>query len=178
MRILGVLVVMLALAGPASAATPRFGIFDLQSDLANASKNDFGDVKVASRQLSLAAKAPDATLVRCARDCRFGPGWLAFAKGPSLRARDLVSAKAHRIRGTNWGVTVKLTSLGESRWKAFGRTAARSAELRGVPDALVVVVDGAILSQPLVSDLRRTARTLELTGFSRSGAQKTALILR
>src|SRR5580765_439732 len=82
MRILGVLVVMLALAGPASAATPRFGIFDLQSDLANASKNDFGDVKVASRELSLAAKAPDATLVRCARDCRFGPGWLA-----SRRAR-------------------------------------------------------------------------------------------
>ena len=106
------------------------------------------------------------------------PGWLAFAKGPSLRARDLASAKAHRIRGANWGVTVKLTGLGESRWKAFARTAARSAELRGVPDALVVVVDGAILSQPYVNDLRRKARTLELTGFSRSGAQKTAKTFR
>ena len=177
MRILSVLVVLLALAGPAAAATPRFGIFDLESDLAKASKNEFGDVKVVARFAPLAAKAPGAAIVSCARDCRFGAGWLAFAKGPSLGARDLVSVKAHRIKGTNWGVTVKLTSGGETRWKAFAQRAARSAKLRGVPDALVIVVGGSILAQPLVSDLRRSARTLELTGFTRSGAQKTAKTL-
>jgi hypothetical protein len=74
-------------------------------------------------------------------------------------------------------VTVRLTARGETRWKAFAKQAARNARSRGVPDLLIVVVDGAILAQPYASDLLLRSRTLELTGFSRSGAQKAAAAL-
>jgi hypothetical protein len=149
----------------------------LQTDLAKASQNAFGDVRISARRAVLAGRAPGAIVVRCAADCRFGPGWLAFAKAPPLAAADLRSAKAHNIRGSHWGVTVRLTAGGETRWKGFAKEAARNARSRGVPDLLIVVVDGAVLAQPYASDVLLRSGRLELTGFSRSGAQKAAKTL-
>jgi hypothetical protein len=45
-------------------------------------------------------------------------------------------------------VTVRLTARGETRWKAFAKQAARNARSRGVPDLLIVVVDGAYWPSP------------------------------
>jgi N-acetylmuramic acid 6-phosphate (MurNAc-6-P) etherase len=75
-------------------------------------------------------------------------------------------------------VTVRLTARGETRWKAFAKQAARNARARGVPDLLIVAADGAVLAQPSASHVLLRSGTLELTGFSRSGAQKTAKTLR
>lgn len=178
MRFLLPLLAALVLAAPASAASLRFGIFNLSSDLAAASHNEFGDVKASSGADALARKARGATLVRCAAECRFGKGWLAFSKGPGLTNADLVSAKAHAVRRDLWQLTVQLTKRGQSRWIAFSRVAAERAKRRGIPDVLVVVVDGQILAQPYANAFRRTRGTLELFGFTPAGARLAAKLLR
>src|SRR3954451_19647015 len=78
----------LALAAPAAAATPRFALFDLQSDLAHVSRNAFGDVDVKPA----AVLRGHGTLVRCAAWCRFGDGWLAFARPAHLIPADVATA--------------------------------------------------------------------------------------
>ena len=80
----------LALAGPAAAATPRFGVFDLQSDLAAASTTTYGDVAVKPR----AAVAGHGVLAHCGSWCRFGSGWLAFGVKPALTRADVTAARA------------------------------------------------------------------------------------
>jgi hypothetical protein len=178
MRILAVLAVALSLAGPAAAAVPRFGVFDLDTDLARASLNTYGDVRVASRQAALARRAPGATIVRCGRDCRLGAGWLAFAKGPNLGAGDVAAAAARRVGGTLWKLRVTLTGRGSARWAAFSRRAAARARARGLPDVFAVVVQGSVVATPFASDARHTAGTLELRGFSRAAAEQAARALR
>ena len=177
MRFLAAVMLALTLAGPAAAATPRFGLFDLQTDLAKASRNEFGDVRISTNRDRLASRARSSTLVRCAAGCRFGTGWLALERGPALNAADLVSARAHKIRGTNWGLTVRLTARGQARWLAFAKQASRNARLHGVPDLFLVVVDGAIVAQPYASDVSHKQGTLELMGFTRANAQKAAKTL-
>src|SRR5258705_12506092 len=137
----------LVLAGGAFAGTPRFALFDVHTDLAHASHNVFGDVKIWKRQTALARRAKGATLVRCGGDCTFGAGWLAFSDGPTLSAGDVKSAKAYRTK-VGWSVVAVLTPRGLSHWQAFSRRAALSSKTRGVPDALAVVLEGSVVPHP------------------------------
>ena len=170
MRLVALLLLALVFAAPAAAAAPRFGLFDLH-DLARASHNVYGDVKVSKRPTSL-----KGTGVRCGAGCRFGAGWLAFAKGPSLTAGDVVSAKAHSGR-IGWSVDVGLNARGQSRWTAFSKVAAQRRKSSGVTDIFVVVVDGSILALPYANDVRHKDGTVELVGFTRAGALRMAKTL-
>ena len=167
MRLCSLLLLALVFAAPAAAAGPRFGLFDL-NDLARASHNVYGDVKVSQR-----ATALRGTVVRCGTGCRFGSGWLAFAKGPSLTARDVVSAKAHSGR-IGWSVDLGLTARGKLRWTAFDKLAKLRARSAGFPDVLAVVIEGEILAAPYANDVRYKNGTLELVGFSRAAALRAA----
>jgi hypothetical protein len=170
MRLVALLSVLLVFATPAPAARPRFGVFDL-NDLARASHNAYGDVKVSQRMTALRG-----TVVHCGTGCRFGSGWLAFAKGPSITAADVVSAKAHSGR-IGWSVDLGLTTRGQARWTAFAKIAAQRARSVGFPDVLVVVVSGEILAAPYANDVRHKNGTLELVGFSRAAALRAAKTL-
>ena len=170
MRLIALLSLALVFAAPAAAAGPRFGLFDL-NDLARASHNAYGDVKVSQR-----ATALRGTVVHCGTGCRFGRGWLAFAKGPSLTAGDVVSAKAHSGR-IGWSVDLGLTARGKARWTAFDKIASQRAKSTGFPDVLVVVVNGEILATPYANDVRYKNGALELVGFSRAEALLTAKTL-
>lgn len=167
----------LVLAGGASAGTPRFALFDVHSDLAAVSHNTFGDVKVWKRQAALERRAHGATLVRCGSDCSFGAGWLAFSRPPALSAGDVVTAKAQRAH-YGWGLVLTLTVRGKASLAQFHRRASLSGTTRGVPDALVLVLDGTIVAQPLASQLTPGKATLEIPGFSRANALRAAKLLR
>jgi hypothetical protein len=166
----------LVLAGGASAAAPRFALFDVHTDLAHASHNTFGDVKVWKRQAALESRARGATIVHCGSACTFGAGWLAFSAAPALSARDVVSAKAYRTT-VGWSIVAILTPRGVSRWKSFSHRAALSGATRGVPDALVIVLDGDIVAQPLTDQLRRGKTSVEIPGLSRANALRAAKLL-
>jgi len=167
MRLVALVSLVLVFAAPAAAAGPRFGLFDL-SDLAHASRNVYGDVKLSQRVTALRG-----TVVHCGTGCRFGSGWLAFARGPSLTADDVVSAKAHSGR-IGWSVDLGLTARGKARWTGFSKLAAQRAKSIGFPDVLVVVVDGDIGAVPYANDVRYKNGTLELVGFSRANALRAA----
>jgi hypothetical protein len=166
----------LVLAGGASAGTPRFALFDVHTDLAHASHNAFGDVKIWKRQAALAGRTGGATVVRCGGACTFGAGWLAFSGAPALTAGDVVAAKAHRTK-VGWSVALTLTAHGKASWKRFARQASLSGATRGVPDALAVVLDGDVVAQPLASQVRQGRTAVELPGLSRSNALRTAKLL-
>jgi hypothetical protein len=166
----------LVLAGGASASTPRFALFDVHTDLAQASHNVFGDVKIWKRQAALASRVNGATLVHCGGACTFGAGWLAFANSPGLSAADVTGAKAYRTK-VGWSVVVTLTPRGVSHWNAFSRRASRSGAKRGVPDALVLVLDGDVVAQPLTDQLRHGKTSVEIPGLSRANALRTAKLL-
>jgi hypothetical protein len=170
MRIAALLLLALAFAAPAAAAAPRFGIFDLR-DLARDSHNVYGDVKVAKSPAAL-----HGFVVRCGAGCRFGSGWLSFAKAPSLDAADVAAATAVAGR-FGWSVDLTLTRAGKARWSAFGKAATVRERRNGVPDVLAVVVDGSILALPYTSDTRYKRGTLRLTGFERAGALRAAKTL-
>jgi hypothetical protein len=170
MRRIAILALALVFAAPAAAVVPRFGLFDL-NDLARASHNVYGDVKVSQR-----ATALRGTVVHCGAGCRFGSGWLAFAQGPSLTAGDVVFAKAHSGR-IGWSVDLGLTTRGQARWTAFSKGATQRAKSKGYPDVLAVVVNGEILSVPYANDVRYKNGTLELVGFSRAAARRAAKAL-
>jgi len=61
----------------------------------------------------------------------------------------------------------------------MSRAASRSGGARssGFPDVLVVVVNGDILAAPYANDVRHKNGTLELVGFSRANALRTAKTL-
>jgi hypothetical protein len=170
MRLVALLSLALVFAAPAAAAGPRFGVFDL-NDLARASHNAYGDVKVSQR-----ATALRGTVVHCGTGCRFGNGWLAFASGPSLTAGDVVSAKAHSGR-IGWSVDLGLTARGKARWTRFSKIAAQRLRSSGFPDVLALVVNGEILAAPYANDVRYKNGTLELVGFRRAEALRTAKTL-
>lgn len=166
----------LALASSAAAGLPRFALYDVRTNLAAASHNEFGDVKVWTSRDRLAGRAHGATIVRCGGDCSFGAGWLAFVHAPALAAGDVASAKArHSRRG--WSLVLTLTSSGRARFVAFATRAAQRASHRGIADPLALVLDGAILAQPLASQLRIGKTTLELFGLTRAGAVRAAKLL-
>src|ERR671923_21921 len=105
MRCLAAAVVALLLtAAPAAAAAPRFALWDLQSDLANASRNEYGDVAVKQA----AALQGKGTLVRCGTWCRFGSGWLAFSKPARLSTADVSSASVRYTKHQGWTVQLSL----------------------------------------------------------------------
>jgi hypothetical protein len=168
----------LVLAGGASAARPQVTLFNLRTDLAHASRNAFGDLQVSKSQTALARRARGATLVRCAGSCTYGDGWLAFKQASALTGRDIASGRAHRVHKATWAVSVKLTRTGIARWASFSRGAARAAKERGVPDALVLAVDGSVAGQPLADQIRLRGTTLEIVGLTRGNAARTAKALR
>jgi hypothetical protein len=170
-------VAALALVGSASAGTPRLALFNLHSGLAAASHNSFGDIKLWKRESALASRAHGATLVRCGGDCTFGPGWLAFSQKPALSAGDVVSAKTHRTK-SGWSVVLGLNARGNAGLARFQRQAALSGKTRGVPDALVLVLDGTIVAQPLADQIHAGKATVEIPGFSRGNALRAAKLLK
>jgi hypothetical protein len=164
-------------AGASAGTTPRLALFNISTDLASASRNDFGDLHVSKIRSALAKRAPGAALVRCTGRCTFGDGWLAFSRGPSLASGDVSSGRAVRARDGAWAVTLTLTPRGAVRWAAFSRRAEKSAGARGVPDALVLAVDGSVAGQPLANQVTRTGKTLHIVGLSRANALRTAKAL-
>ena len=167
----------LVLAGGASAApTPHFAVFDVHTDLATASHNVFGDVKIWKRKPALASRTHGATLVHCGANCTFGAGWLAFVNRPALSAGSVVAAKTHRTK-VGWSVVLTLSPRGRSAWKAFSHRTSLSSATRGVPDALVLVLNGDIVAQPLASQVKQRATTVEIPGLSRKNALRTATLL-
>ena len=165
----------LVLAAGASAATPRFAVFDVHHDLAHASHNVYGDVKIWKRRSALASRARGATLVHCGSDCTFGSGWLAFSTAPGLSAGSVSAARTHRTK-VGWSVVVTLSAHGRTSWAAFDRRATLSSASRGVPDALVLVLDGDVVGQPLANQVSGR-QTLEIPGLSRANALRTAKLL-
>src|SRR3954453_9304271 len=134
MRVAAVVVVLLLISAPAAVAAPRFALWDLQSDLAHASRNPYGDVAVKP----LAALRGKGTVVRCATWCRFGDGWLAFSQRPRLSAADGTRATGRYAEGQGWTVRISLRPSARTHWSAFARNVTSQAKLRGVPDVLVV----------------------------------------
>ena len=169
MRPLAFLFAALALAAPASAAAPRFGLFDLH-DLAKASRNEFGDVKPTAR----IPAAPFA--VECGAGCRFGPGWLGFTQLVGPTAADIRAASAGPGR-IGWSVRLDLTARGRSRWRAYAAVAAARAKKAGVPDVVAVVVRGRILAAPLADTIRLVRGRLDVPGFSPANARTAAKAL-
>lgn len=166
----------LALASGASAAVPRFALFDVHTDLAGASHNEYGDVKIWKSESALAARAHGSTLVRCGSDCTYGTGWLAFAHGPALSAGDVASATARRAH-LGWSVVLTLTARGHTRFTSFDTQATLAGKRRGIADALALVLDGAIVAQPLQSQLRLGKTTLQIPGLTRTKALRAAKLL-
>jgi hypothetical protein len=162
-----------SLAGSASAATPRLALFDVQRDLARASHNAYGDVRVWKRSSALAARASGSALVRCGSDCTFGPGWVAFSGTPAFASGDVLSARAKRTK-SSWSLILGLNRRGTAGLTRFQRLAALSGRTRGVADALVIVLNGTIIAQPLASQIRRTKAAVEIPGFSHTNAIRAA----
>jgi hypothetical protein len=159
-------------AAPAAAAEPRFALFDVDAGLAPASRNVYGDVNVEPSRAALVRRARGATVVRCGSDCRFGRGWLAFAKRPLLTARDVAGAARAQRGAAGWSVRVRLTPRGVADVRRL-RAAASSQKARtGLPPVYAVVLDGRIDATPLATQLRLRGTTLVLGGFTRAAARR------
>jgi hypothetical protein len=158
MRVAASVCAALVLAAPASAAAPRFGLFDLH-DLGKASRNEFGDVKPAHR-LPKAAFA-----VECGAGCRFGPGWLGFTRLVGPTAADIRTASTGPGR-IGWSLRLGLSPRGQARWRSYARVATARARKAGVPDVVAVVVGGRILATPLADTIRLAHGQLDLPGFT------------
>jgi hypothetical protein len=166
MRMLAVLAVALSVVAPAAAATPRFALLDLH-DLAQASRNEYGDVLPTTR------RPHAAFVVRCGTGCRFGTGWLGFRQSVGPAGADV--RRATTVLGKiGWSVRLTLSARGRSRWQAFARLALRRERRAGVPDVLAVAVGGRVVAAPFASEAQLTGSVLDLPGFSRSGARLAA----
>ena len=174
MRTFVVLLTVLAFAAPAAAATPRFALFDLESDLAPISRNPFGDIQVKPR----VAIDGQGTLVRCATRCRFGNGWLAFRADPHLRIGDVTAATSGYSRKKGWTVQLTLRPAAVGRWTAFAKQMAADAKKRGVPDVLVVVAGGQISGALYSTQISAAHGQLTLAGLSRASATAVVKTLR
>lgn len=173
MRLIVVTLAALSLAGPAAAATPSFGVFDLQSDLAPASHNAYGDVAVKP----LAAVEGHGFLAHCGASCRFGSGWLAFGVKPALTRADVTAARVQFSKRKGWTVALSLRPAAQTRWAAFARRVAFAGKHRGVPDVLVVVARGEITAAPLSTEVAAGHGGVTLSGFSRTSARAVASAL-
>jgi hypothetical protein len=173
-RLIVVILAALSLAGPATAATPSFGVFDLQTDLAAASHNAYGDVAVKPR----AAVEGHGVLAHCGSSCRFGSGWLAFGVRPALTRADVTAARAQFSKRAGWTVALSLRPAAQSRWAAFARRVAFAGKHRGVPDVLIVVARGEIAAAPLSTEVTAAHGGVTLSGFSRGSAKALASALR
>ena len=169
MRRLCVVLLVFAVAAPAaaSAATPRFALYDLQSDLSHASRNVYGDIQVKPR----AALAGKGTLVRCATWCRFGSGWLAFKAQARLASADVSSPVVRYTRHKGWTVRLTLNRSAAGRWTRLARNLRTDTKLAGVPAVLVVVAGGQVAAAPYSTQVSATGGVLTLTGFSRASAK-------
>ena len=176
MKRLSVLLALAALTLPAaaSAATPRFAVYVLQTDLAHASRNTYGDVQVKPR----AAVAGKGTVVECADWCRFGAGWLAFHGGARLAAGEVSAATARYTKHKGWTVALTLSPGAAAKWTRLAATLKAGAKLRGVPDVLVVVAGGQVAAAPYATQVTAAGGVLTLTGFSRASAKALATNIR
>ena len=173
MRVAAAVVALLLNAAPAAAAAPQFSLWDLQSDLAHASRNTYGDVQVKP----LAALRGRGSLVRCGTWCRFGDGWLAFAQPPRLSSADVAGATVRYARRQGWTVRLALRASARARWTAFVRNAAAQAKLHGVPDVLVVAAGDQVAAAPLVTQVSSSRGVVTLTGFSAASAKTLGHLL-
>ena len=176
MRRLCVVLLVLAFAAPAAAAaeTPRFALYDLQSDLSHASRNVYGDVQVKPRA-DLTGKG---TLVRCATWCRFGAGWLAFTSAPRLDPADVSAPAVRYTKHKGWTVRLTLDRAAASKWTRLARNLKADTKIAGVPAVLVVVAGGQVAAAPYSTQVSATGGVLTLTGFSRASAKALAAELR
>jgi hypothetical protein len=173
MRYLAAAVVAVLLnAAPAAAAVPRFALWDLQSDLAQQSRNEYGDVAV--KPARALAHVRGATVVRCGTWCRFGSGYLAFSKPAHLTAGDVAGASVRYTKKLGWTVRLSLHPAARARWSRFSHNVLAQAKLHGVPDVLVVVAGGQIAAAPLATQVQTAQSAVTLTGFSRASARQVA----
>jgi hypothetical protein len=161
------LVLLFAVPATASAATPRFAVYDLQTDLAHASRNTYGDIQVKPRA-DLTGKG---TLVRCATWCRFGSGWLAFRAQPRLTPADVSAPTVRYTKHKGWTVRVALDRAAAAKWTRLARNLRQDTKLAGVPAVLVVVADGQVAAAPYSTQVSASGGVLTLTGFSRASAK-------
>jgi hypothetical protein len=171
MRLLALGLLALVLAAPASAASPRLGLFDLDSGLAKASRNVYGDVHLSSSRSALAHRAPGATIARCAAGCRLGHGWLAFAKQPLLTSRAFAGPVRVAPGSKGWSVSVALTPAGRARWRRLAELAGQYKARVGLPPVYAVVLNGTIYAVPLATDIRLRRGTLVLGAFTKAAAR-------
>jgi hypothetical protein len=176
MRRLCVVLLVFAFAAPAASAasTPRFALYVLQTDLAHASHNTYGDVAVKPR----AALAGKGTLVRCATWCRFGAGWLAFRSQGRLTPADVSAAAVRYTKHKGWTVRLTLTRAAATTWTRLGRSLKADTKQQGVPPVLVVVAAGQIAAAPFSSQVSAAGGVLTLTGFSRASAKALQIALK
>gem|GEM_PF-4803329 len=166
MRALAALLASLAVAAPASAATPRFAVLDLH-DLVRASRNAFGDVQTSR------TRPPAPFVVRCGSGCRLGAGWLGFTGRVGPAAGQVVFASAVPGRG-GWSLHLTLSPRGRAAWAAFARAAARREKREGVSDVLAVALGGRVLAVPFASQIAFSGPHLDLPGFTRANARLAA----
>jgi hypothetical protein len=170
-RFLLILFAAASLAVPAAAsAAPRFALWDLQTDLAAASRNAFGDVQAKPR----AAVARHGTAIECAAWCRFGKGWLAFHAAPRVGAGDVATAAVGYSKKLGWHVRLTLKPSARRKWDRFAAVLRAGYRQRGVPDVLVVAAGERVVAAPFADQVHATSGVLTLTGFSKASAQALA----
>jgi hypothetical protein len=174
LRRLCVVLLVLVFAAPAAASTPRFALYDLQSDLAHASRNVFGDVQVKPR----AGLTGKGTLVRCGTWCRFGPGWLAFKTAARLKPADVSAPVVRYAKRKGWTVQLTLSRAAAAKWTRLARNLRADAKLQGVPSVLVVVAGGEVAAAPYATQVSASGGVLTLTGFSRASAKALEIALK
>jgi hypothetical protein len=175
MRRLVLLLCILGLALPtaAGAATPGFALWDLQTDLAAASRNVYGDVAVKPA----AALAGKGTVVRCAAWCRFGHGSLAFAAAPRLSSANVAPARFAYSKRKGWFVQVTLRPAAVAHWQAFVRNVTAKAKRGVLSDVLVVTAGGQVAATPLATQVTTSGSSVTIPGFSRAGAKALQIAL-
>jgi len=176
MRRLCVVLLICFVGAPAaaSAASPRFALYDLQSDLSHASRNVYGDVEVKPRA-DLTGKG---TVVRCAAWCRFGSGWLAFASAARLDPADVSAPVVRYNKHKGWTVRLTLGHAAAVKWTRLAANLEADTKINGVPSVLVVVAAGQVAAAPYSTQVSATGGVLTLTGFSRASAKALAAQLR
>jgi hypothetical protein len=74
-------------------------------------------------------------------------------------------------------VTLRLTWRGLVRWRELSHAAERRMQKRGVPDVLVFVVHGTVVSAPFSTNVRTRSRTVRIVDLRRTDALQVANLL-
>lgn len=188
-------------AGTSSRGTTVLEIYDLNEALVRevayrdektALAGSDGDVPAGAR---LVTAMPDVVPLQVNQEGRFdrSVGVYVLLEGDPLkvRRRDVVSAKAEQPpeppdeaaadpakSPSDWHVTVKLGPDAAEEFEALSREVARGGKTAGVPRQIAIVLDGRIVSAPVI-DYREypegiAGGTIQLTGLTKDEARSIA----